>query len=278
VSADRPIPSKAGWSGPLPREPPPPRGTLLRLHAAATPRAAADQASPILYPPLGGRRPAPAGRRPGQGAPGVAVAEPDALLRLQVTQALARLCLGGQIWRAPAGPAAPHGLSGAPAPGVRPEHVPAADLSFVPGRLELVGLDAGAVACLPAAGRGVACGGSGGPCPTGTLRVGYAARHPELLGAHRLHRCCDQLLELRATAGGPVFVHAPPGTLVERAGLSPREADVVLLLCAGLTTNAVAARLCVSAATARSHCRSVLRKLGVHDRRALRETLLRRPD
>jgi DNA-binding CsgD family transcriptional regulator len=36
----------------------------------------------------------------------------------------------------------------------------------------------------------------------------------------------------------------------------------------------VAACLCVSPATARSHCRSVLRKLGVRDRRELRALLL----
>ena len=43
-----------------------------------------------------------------------------------------------------------------------------------------------------------------------------------------------------------------------------------MLLLNGLTTPAVAARLCVSASTARTHCRAVLRKLGAGDRRALR--------
>jgi DNA-binding CsgD family transcriptional regulator len=108
----------------------------------------------------------------------------------------------------------------------------------------------------------------------GPLRVGYAARAPALLSAHRLHRCCDVLVELRADAGRARFAHPSPGSAVERAGLTAREADVVLLLCAGHTTPAVAACLCVSPATARSHRRSVLRKLGVRDRRELRALLL----
>ena len=42
----------------------------------------------------------------------------------------------------------------------------------------------------------------------------------------------------------------------------------------GFVGPAVAARLCVSPATARSHCRSVLRKLGARDRKELRAMLL----
>jgi DNA-binding CsgD family transcriptional regulator len=52
-----------------------------------------------------------------------------------------------------------------------------------------------------------------------------------------------------------------------------READVLVLLLAGLTTAAIAARLCISPATARSHCRSVLGKLGAPDRTSLRAGL-----
>ena len=129
----------------------------------------------------------------------------------------------------------------------------------------------GAGCCPPgeaAAGLGV---GRGAERP---LFVGYAVRRPALLAAHSLHRCCDVLLELRADAGHPRFAHPLPGSAVERAGLTAREADVLLLLCAGLSTPAVAARLCVSAATARSHCRSVLRKLGARDRKELRAMLL----
>ena len=66
-------------------------------------------------------------------------------------------------------------------------------------------------------------------------------------------------------------------TPVSAAGLSAREADVLVLLLHGLTTPAVAARLGVADSTARSHCRAVLRKLGAPDRRALRARLLAGP-
>jgi DNA-binding CsgD family transcriptional regulator len=64
---------------------------------------------------------------------------------------------------------------------------------------------------------------------------------------------------------------------VTAAGLTARGADVLVLLLGGLTTAAIAARLCVSASTARSHCRAVLRKLDAGDRRALRARLLAGP-
>ncbi len=55
---------------------------------------------------------------------------------------------------------------------------------------------------------------------------------------------------------------------------------MLVLLLGGLTTPAIARRLCVSPSTARTHCRAVLRKLGAGDRRALRARLLagRRPE
>lgn len=111
----------------------------------------------------------------------------------------------------------------------------------------------------------------------GVLRVGYSARAVGLLAAHRVHGCCDAYLEVVPGPGGAVFAHPPGGTAIERAGLTAREADVLLLLAAGLTTPAVADRLYVSPATARSHCRSVLRKLGVADRRRLRELVCEHP-
>jgi len=48
--------------------------------------------------------------------------------------------------------------------------------------------------------------------------------------------------------------------------LSDRELDVLRLLVADLTSTAIAARLCISANTARSHIRSVYEKLNVHSR------------
>ncbi len=102
------------------------------------------------------------------------------------------------------------------------------------------------------------------------LVVGYGAGPPALLAAHRLHRCADLVLLLTAEAGRPCFAHLPAVDPVVEAGLTAREADVLVLLLDGLTTPAVAERLGVSVSTARSHCRAVLRKFGVGDRRALR--------
>jgi DNA-binding CsgD family transcriptional regulator len=112
------------------------------------------------------------------------------------------------------------------------------------------------------------------PAASAPLLVGYATGGRELLAAHRLHACCDLVLELRAVAGRACFVYLPGGGAVEQARLTPREADVLVLVLGGLSTAALAARLCVSPATARTHCRTLLRKLGAADRRALRARLL----
>ncbi len=114
-------------------------------------------------------------------------------------------------------------------------------------------------------------GRSAGSAP---LVVGYATSGRELLAAHRLHACCDVVLELRAVAGRACFAYPPAGGLVEQARLTTREADVLVLVLGGLSTAALAERLCVSPATARTHCRALLRKFGAADRRALRARLL----
>jgi DNA-binding CsgD family transcriptional regulator len=97
---------------------------------------------------------------------------------------------------------------------------------------------------------------------------------PALLAVHRAHGCADLVLLLVAGADGPRFAHLPGRDPVTEAGLTRREADVLVLLLGGLTTPAVAGRLGVSTSTARSHCRAVLRKLGAGDRRSLRALLL----
>ena len=120
----------------------------------------------------------------------------------------------------------------------------------------------------------------GGPAPragragAAPLVAGYAAGPHGLLAAHRAHRCADLVLRLTADVAGPCFAHLPSSDAVRAAGLTEREADVLVLLLDGLTTTSVARRLCVSPSTARSHCRAVLRKLGARDRRALRDALL----
>ena len=109
------------------------------------------------------------------------------------------------------------------------------------------------------------------------LVVGYGACAPGLLSAHRAHRCADVVLSLTAAVGRPCFAHLPAVDVVTSAGLTLREADVLVLLLRGLTTAAIGARLCVSPSTARTHCRAVLRKIGAGDRRALRALLLAGP-
>jgi DNA-binding CsgD family transcriptional regulator len=112
---------------------------------------------------------------------------------------------------------------------------------------------------------------------TAALLVGFAARAPAALEAHRLHRCTDLTVRLVVSDGEPRFTHPRGGHPVAAAGLSPREADVLVLLLDGYTTAAIAERLCLSGATVRAHCRAVLRKLGAGDRRALRTRLLAPP-
>jgi DNA-binding CsgD family transcriptional regulator len=131
-----------------------------------------------------------------------------------------------------------------------------------------VGLDAAEACprCGPAASRR--------PAASSQLVVGYATAGPELLAAHQLHACCDLVLELRVVAGRACFAYPPAGGAVEQARLTAREADVLVLVLDGLSTAALAERLCVSPATARSHCRAILRKCGAADRRALRARLI----
>ena len=97
------------------------------------------------------------------------------------------------------------------------------------------------------------------------------------LAAHRRHGCVDAVLQLTAMCGEARFAHLPPITAIDAAGITTREADVLVLLLAGLEGPAVARRLGLSPATARAHCRAILRKLGAADRRALRARLLGAP-
>ena len=98
-----------------------------------------------------------------------------------------------------------------------------------------------------------------------------------MLAAHRAHGCADLVLLLTVARGCARFAYLPAADDVSAAGLTRREADVLVLLFGGLTTPQIARRLCVSSSTARTHCRAVLRKLGAGDRRALRARLLAGP-
>lgn len=58
----------------------------------------------------------------------------------------------------------------------------------------------------------------------------------------------------------------PPQEAAAPGGLSARETEVLRLVGAGATNREIAARLFISAGTARNHVSSVLRKLGLRDR------------
>jgi DNA-binding CsgD family transcriptional regulator len=222
-------------------------------------RMNADAPTPDLPRGAGGPLPRAAGR---VSAPLALVLEPDPLARLLVGPAVA--ALGFAVAHdvrgdGAGGPAAEPSRAGEPAW----PPPPALAAVFLPLR--------GAGDCRRAAAevRRLAT-----PPP---LVVLYGSGPQALLSAHREHRCCDQVLQLTASAAGPCFAHPPAVDAVVAAGLSAREADVLVLLLHGLTTPAVGARLGIAASTARTHCRAVLRKLGAGDRRALRARLLAGP-
>ena len=114
------------------------------------------------------------------------------------------------------------------------------------------------------------------PAPDGVV-VGYGSASLPVLAAHARHGCATIVLSLVAAGGRPVFDYLPPAGFAGDASLTPREADVLILLLAGFTTAALAARLHMAPATARSHCRALLRKFAAPDRRALRARLLESP-
>ena len=115
------------------------------------------------------------------------------------------------------------------------------------------------------------------PLPTAPLSViGYGSLIGPL-AAHRRHGCVDAVFRLTASCGEARFAYLPPVTALDAAAITAREADVLVLLLAGLDGPAVARRLGLSPATARTHCRAILRKLGAADRRALRARLLASP-
>ncbi len=184
---------------------------------------------------------------PGPASPAAVILEPDPLIRLLVTTAVRGL-----------------GFVLGPAP-TDPVVVAFVSLERPDG-------------CRRVRAASPSAGGSGSAAPTvAPFVVGYGTGSLASLAVHRAHACVDLVLALRAADDRAAFTHLPADDLVRCAGLTAREADVLVLLLAGLTTTAIAVRLCVSAATARSHCRAVLRKLGASDRQALRSRFLTGP-
>jgi DNA-binding CsgD family transcriptional regulator len=213
----------------------------------------ADSPTPNLPRGAGGSLRRAAGRvlpplKEPKGAAAALVLEPDPLMRLLVVSAAA--ALGFRVLTDPDG-------AGRDSP-------PSVAVVFVP----LTQSADCRGACAAARAR------AGGAAP---LIAGYGAGPPALLAAHRAHRCADLVLLLTAADCGARFAHLPAADEVSAAGLTEREADVLVLLLEGLTTPAISGRLCVSSSTARTHCRAVLRKLGAGDRRALRARFLAGP-
>jgi DNA-binding CsgD family transcriptional regulator len=110
-----------------------------------------------------------------------------------------------------------------------------------------------------------------------TLRDDLCAR------LHALHGCADAYAVLvtgasgaggrRASAGSRFEMLCGPDPLAA-AGITAREADVLALMIARHSDAEIAGRLVISVTTVRTHCRSILRKLGARSRRDVRERLL----
>jgi DNA-binding NarL/FixJ family response regulator len=130
------------------------------------------------------------------------------------------------------------------------------------------------------------------PADLRRLHAAHPATHVIVLANHPTPGECSQLLALGATAclgkavegrdvlnaihlasrGLHVLPHSTPaagaaGLLPD--ALTPREADVLDQLQLGRSNGEIAAALCVSVETVRTHARAVFRKLGVHSRREL---------
>ena len=130
------------------------------------------------------------------------------------------------------------------------------------------------------------------PAELRRLNAAHPDTHIIVLANHPTPGECSQLLALGATAclgkdvegrdvlnaihlasrGLHVLPHSNPAS--PSAGLlpdvlTPREADVLDQLQLGRSNGEIAAALCVSVETVRTHARAVFRKLGVHNRREL---------
>lgn len=114
--------------------------------------------------------------------------------------------------------------------------------------------------------------------PAGTLEVMTAAARYRVRGAFAgeglMGSDATVLLSLETLSRGL----PTPQQLGERHGLTPREAEVALLLARGLSNREIAERLSLSPSTVRHHAEWVFTKLGVHSRKALGLTLMGRGD
>jgi DNA-binding CsgD family transcriptional regulator len=82
----------------------------------------------------------------------------------------------------------------------------------------------------------------------------------------------ESILVLVTARGKPTL--PAPEQLVERFGLTPREAEVALRIASGATRESIAAELQVSPHTVRAHTERVFIKLGVRTRSAVAMALM----
>jgi len=99
--------------------------------------------------------------------------------------------------------------------------------------------------------------------------VVYVLRDRLAAELHLLHGCADAVAVLVTHGDEASLELLEDAGSLSRAGLTPREADVLALLLARAANEEIAARLVVSPTTVRAHCRSVLRKLGAARRQDL---------
>ena len=109
--------------------------------------------------------------------------------------------------------------------------------------------------------------------PSG-LRRGCRAHSTAAHVRNRRDQLATVVADSRTSTGVP-STHLPTRTdIVARHGLTPREADVALLLARGRSRAQVAAALGLSPHTVRHHTEIVFRKLNVHARAAVAMALL----
>ena len=97
------------------------------------------------------------------------------------------------------------------------------------------------------------------------LRLGYPPQFRE--------RDQGRLLVIERTS-----LYPSPSSLQDRFGLTPRQAEVALLLAQGLSNDAIAGELTISSHTARHHVQEILSKMGLSSRAAVPHVLFQPPD
>jgi DNA-binding NarL/FixJ family response regulator len=110
------------------------------------------------------------------------------------------------------------------------------------------------------------------PSPRVAFRADEALLHSLQTIAEREQRQADEVaFDLLATA---VAQHQVDDAHVDHwRMLSPREQQVVALICLNFTNRQIAARLVIAPETAKTHVRNALRKFGLHSKAEIRRAL-----